>query len=127
MSDQAWATAWYSDITSIQIPQTHTDMSKIRQAYSDKGHTIAGMLISPAIFKEQTLKNILYKEKDFFTLFLNGPVQTRTLPQAPGSRQPLDLLKLSPVSSIKGLDTIAVPLAGGDMLFYSDPQFLKTQ
>ncbi len=123
-SDQAWATAWYVDITSIQIPQTHADITKIRAAYKERNATIAGVLISPAIFENSSLQNLLYKERDLFKLFLSGPAYTRTLPQAQGMNQPLNLLELSPINSLKGISELAVPLAGGDMMFYSNSQFL---
>ena len=124
-SDQACATAWYSDITSIQIPKTNADITKIRKTYSEKHAIIAGVLISPAISKDSNLQDLLYKEKDLFSLFLNGPAYTRTLPQAPNTNQPLNLMEIVPVSSLKGLTEISIPLVGGDIMFYTNSRFIK--
>jgi hypothetical protein len=82
VTDAPWATAWYADRVSIQLPKNRDQFTKLQNYAQGKREDIAGILFTPLIMEQPLWSRLLNDDTDptksWTSIMLRWPIARKT-------------------------------------------------
>ena len=113
VSDQPWATAWYTDRVSLWLPRTLEDFAQLEQKAELQKTPFAGVLASPYTSGQKQLDQVMAENGEFNALLMDSAVLRMTYPQ------PVSPFQISPLMKpIRAKYRVRSNLVQGRLTFY---------
>ena len=121
VTDQPESVAWYTDRIAIALPKNIAQFKQIERILEKQGHQVEGILITPQLYVDLNLINLMNSYRDWVGFILGGPL---TMSGSSGLRQSIELVPKS-----KELWTYytgnPIYVLGGYLLYY--PNIINVQ
>jgi hypothetical protein len=127
-ADQPWAVAWYGDRISVWLPTNRAGFEKIENAAAGLGTPATGIVISPVSHSSEPIANVVAKYDEFAPLVFEGKIaQMSTNGLARMFGEGNTLVNDTKISEVVKRYPYRRPLAGADMVYYSDRPIRVTE